>query len=83
MSQYLLHQALFNARTVREIDQLATGKGDIPGAELMRRAGQAAFTELLENFGRPECIHVFCGLGTNGGDGYTNGPLAVHDTIHV
>ena len=59
MSHYLLHQALFNARTVREIDQSATGKGDIPGAELMRRAGQAAFTELLENFGRPECIHVF------------------------
>ncbi len=83
MSHYLLHQALFNARTVREIDQLATGKGDIPGAELMRRAGQAAFTELLENFGRPECIHVFCGSGNNGGDGYIIASLAANEHIQV
>ena len=59
MSHYLLHQALFNAKTVREIDRLATAKGDIPSAELMRRAGQAAYAELLDNFGTPECIHVF------------------------
>lgn len=83
MSHYLLHQALFNAKTVREIDRLATAKGEIPSAELMRRAGQAAYAELLDNFGTPECIHVFCGAGNNGGDGYIIASLAASENISV
>ena len=73
MSHYLIQQALFDAKTVGELDQLACQKGNISPFELMSRAGGGAFAELLENFGRPDCIHVFCGAGNNGGDGFAVG----------
>jgi len=83
MSHYLIQQALFDAKTVGELDQLAYQKGNISPFELMSRAGDGAFAELLENFGRPDCIHVFCGAGNNGGDGYIIASLAAHEKISV
>ena len=83
MSHYLIQQALFDAKTVGELDQLACQKGNISPFELMSRAGDGAFAELLENFGRPDCIHVFCGAGNNGGDGYIIASLAAHEKISV
>lgn len=38
--------------------------------ELMRRAGQAAWRELLEHWPKAQRIVVVCGPGNNGGDGY-------------
>jgi NAD(P)H-hydrate epimerase len=38
--------------------------------ELMRRAGQAAWRELLEHWPHTQRIVVVCGPGNNGGDGY-------------
>jgi NAD(P)H-hydrate epimerase len=38
--------------------------------ELMRRAGQAAWRELLEQWPQAHRIVVVCGPGNNGGDGY-------------
>ena len=78
-----MQQALFDAKTVGELDQLACQKGNISPFELMSRAGDGAFAELLENFGRPNCIHVFCGAGNNGGDGYIIASLAAHEKISV
>ena len=83
MSHYLIQQALFDAKTVGELDRLACEKGNISPFELMRRAGDGVFAELLENFGRPDCIHVFCGAGNNGGDGYITASLAAHEKISV
>ena len=79
MSHYLIQQALFDAKTVNELDRLAGEKGNISPFELMRRAGDGVFAELLDNFGTPDCIHVFCGAGNNGGDGYIIASLAAHE----
>lgn len=38
--------------------------------ELMRRAGQAAWRELLEHWPQAQRLVVVCGPGNNGGDGY-------------
>ena len=38
--------------------------------ELMRRAGQAAWRELLQHWPQAQRIVVVCGPGNNGGDGY-------------
>jgi hydroxyethylthiazole kinase-like uncharacterized protein yjeF len=38
--------------------------------ELMRRAGQAAWRELLQHWPQAQRILVVCGPGNNGGDGY-------------
>tara|TARA_B110000444_G_scaffold249710_1_gene275192 strand:+ start:5185 stop:6705 length:1521 start_codon:yes stop_codon:yes gene_type:complete len=83
MSHYLIQQALFDAKTVSELDRLAGEKGNISPFELMRRAGDGVFAELLDNFGTPDCIHVFCGAGNNGGDGYIIASLAAYEKISV
>ena len=60
------------------IEQLA-----IPGIVLMKRAGRAALDELLDAWGQPSLISVFCGSGNNGGDGYIVAALAAEKGIEV
>lgn len=43
--------------------------------ELMRRAGQAAWRQVLQRWPRAQHIVVACGTGNNGGDGYV---VALH-----
>ena len=70
MSQKFPHNSLFEAKTVRELDDLAIHAMKITSFDLMQRAGESALNELLENYGAPALLHVFCGAGNNGGDGY-------------
>ena len=60
---------LFDAAALRGIEMRASAAlGD--GFELMRRAGQAAWREVLEHWPQAQRIVVVCGPGNNGGDGY-------------
>ncbi|MCF7220910.1 NAD(P)H-hydrate dehydratase [Marilutibacter chinensis] len=60
---------LFDIVTLRSIEARAAQRlGD--AAELMRRAGQAAWRTLLEHWPDLQRIAVVCGPGNNGGDGY-------------
>ncbi|GAB3091731.1 NAD(P)H-hydrate dehydratase [Lysobacter terrae] len=60
---------LLNAAALRGVEARATAAlGD--GFELMRRAGQAAWRELLARWPQAQRIVVVCGPGNNGGDGY-------------
>lgn len=60
---------LLDAAALRGIEaRAAAGLGD--AFELMRRAGQAAWREVLEHWPRVQSIAVVCGPGNNGGDGY-------------
>lgn len=61
--------ALFDVAVLRAIEAQAEKiSGD--ARELMRRAGQAAWRELLEHWPAAQRLLVVCGPGNNGGDGY-------------
>jgi NAD(P)H-hydrate epimerase len=68
---------LYRAEQVRELDRTAIEQHGIPGLELMRRAGQAAFGIVRQRWPDVCCIAVFCGSGNNGGDGYVVARLAL------
>jgi len=72
--------SLYTAEQVRELDRLAIESG-ISGAQLMKRAGRAAFTRLLSVDPEPEQICVYCGGGNNAGDGYVLAGLAAQRRI--
>lgn len=67
---------LYTAAQVRELDRRAIELHGIPAAELMARAGAAAFRVLRERFPHARRIAVVCGSGNNGGDGYVVARLA-------
>lgn len=49
----------------------------------MTRAGRAAFAELLARWPDPTRLHIFCGVGNNGGDGFIVAELAADRGISV
>lgn len=62
-------EALFDAAALRRVEVAAAQRlGD--AFELMRRAGQAAWREVLAQWPQAGRIVVLCGPGNNGGDGY-------------
>jgi ADP-dependent NAD(P)H-hydrate dehydratase / NAD(P)H-hydrate epimerase len=67
---------LYTADMVRELDRRAIEDHSIPGIVLMKRAGAAAFAELMTCWPDTGQITVFCGGGNNGGDGYIIAGLA-------
>ncbi len=74
--------ALYSTAQVYALDAAAIASG-IPGIQLMKRAGRAAFDLLLERFPAPELITVYCGAGKNGGDGYVLAALAAQRLLPV
>lgn len=67
---------LYTAQQVRQLDQICIERYGIPGITLMRRAGKVAFDLLRECWGQARCVHIVCGGGNNGGDGYVVAELA-------
>lgn len=65
-----LPQLLYSAEQVRALDRSAIEEHAIPGGVLMQRAGRAAFRALLRRWPEPGALHIFCGTGNNGGDGF-------------
>ncbi len=55
---------------VREIERLAVEEAGLPGAELMDRAGTAAYRALVRRWPEVRRVTVVCGAGNNGGDGF-------------
>jgi NAD(P)H-hydrate epimerase len=76
-----LPYALYRADQARELDRAAIEDQGIPGAELMERAGKAAYGLLRERWPAARRIAVLCGLGNNGGDGYVLARLAREDGL--
>ena len=83
MSHIVIQDALYNSKSVRQLDRLAIQQLGIPSIVLMKRAGRAAFDELLDAWGAPSLITVFCGSGNNAGDGYIVAALAAEKGISV
>ncbi len=75
--------SLFRADQVRELDRLTIDEYRIPGYELMKRAGEAAFNILREKWPRAHRIVVLCGAGNNAGDGYVLARCALEQGFDV
>ncbi|MFD2916054.1 NAD(P)H-hydrate dehydratase [Psychroserpens luteus] len=61
---------IFSKEQIYEGDQLTSKKQNITSTELMERAGIQIFNWLhIRMQGAQVPIHVFCGIGNNGGDG--------------
>jgi hydroxyethylthiazole kinase-like uncharacterized protein yjeF len=71
-----LPKELYRAVQVRAMDRYAIDTLGIPGIELMRRAGAAAFAALRERWPEARTLSAICGAGNNGGDGYVVARLA-------
>jgi len=74
--------ALYTAAAVRALDQALIDAGT-PAIQLMKQAGRAAFSVLLERFGEMEQLTVYTGGGNNGGDGFVVAALAASRRIPV
>lgn len=73
---------LYTAEQVRELDRRIIA-GGVPGIELMKRAGRAAFRWLTDSFECIPQITVYVGAGNNAGDGYIVAALAAARNIPV
>jgi NAD(P)H-hydrate epimerase len=65
-------QLLVTAGQMQEFDRAAIRRLAIPGLLLMENAGRAFVDQLQDHCGpvRGKTIHVVCGKGNNGGDGF-------------
>ncbi len=71
-----LPSKLYRSGQVRELDRIVIEEGQIPGIDLMERAGTAAFSTIQVLWPDARHITVVCGGGNNGGDGYVIARLA-------
>jgi NAD(P)H-hydrate epimerase len=67
---------VYSAAQVRELDRRAIEHFDLPGYELMTRAGHATLNALRERWPGVRSLLVCCGPGNNGGDGYVLARIA-------
>ncbi|MFD2052627.1 NAD(P)H-hydrate dehydratase [Mesorhizobium calcicola] len=61
---------LLSPAQMSEADQLTIAAGPLDGYGLMQRAGEAVATKVLKRYPAATHVHVLCGPGNNGGDGY-------------
>ncbi len=61
---------LYNIAQIRQLEKLAIEDLGLHEFELMNSAGKAAFNRLMLTWPNADKIHVICGQGNNGGDGY-------------
>jgi len=78
-----LPHALYRAEQVHGLDRTAIDEHGIPGAELMERAGRAAYRLLRQGWPDARVVSIVCGIGNNGGDGYVVARYARTDGLEV
>lgn len=78
----MAHEILTPAE-MAAIDKAANAAGPFDGYRLMRNAGAAVAAEVLARYPAAENVHVLCGPGNNGGDGYVVARLLVGAGVTV
>lgn len=76
-------QALYRVAEIREAERIAIDELQIPGLQLMRSAGLAAFNAMQRCWPDMRRVSVFCGAGNNAGDGYVLARLALQAGFRV
>lgn len=74
---------LYSAEQVRALDHCAINEFNVPGIELMERAGAALFNAIRQEWPSRRRIAVFCGAGNNGGDGFVVARFAKQAGLEV
>jgi hydroxyethylthiazole kinase-like uncharacterized protein yjeF len=74
---------LLSPAEMAEADRLAIAQGPLDGYGLMQRAGQAVAAVVLERYPGAAKVHVLCGPGNNGGDGYVVARLLRESGVDV
>ncbi|MBL4663856.1 MAG: NAD(P)H-hydrate dehydratase [Flavobacteriaceae bacterium] len=75
---------IFSAEQLYEADQITTEKQEITSIDLMERAASQIFNWLHNRMkGAQVPIHIFCGIGNNGGDGLALGRLLIESGYNV
>ncbi len=71
---------ILSREQIYEVDKLTIQKQKISSSDLMERAGIGIFNWIHSRLqGQPIKIHIFCGIGNNGGDGMV---IARHLKMH-
>ena len=60
---------ILSSNQIRHADQFTIKKEPITSIDLMERASSAFTDWFLDKFPHGYAVHVFCGIGNNGGDG--------------
>src|SRR4051812_5249805 len=60
---------LFNPTQIKELDEATCRAQSITSLDLMERAADACAQRILRLCDYDWTIHVYCGMGNNGGDG--------------
>ena len=66
-----------------EADRLTIEAGPFDGMALMRRAGAAVAAVVLERYPSASWVHILCGPGNNGGDGYVAARLLAEAGLDI
>lgn len=75
---------ILSAEQIYRADQATIKRQDISGTQLMERAGQRVFEWIHHELnGSQVPIHIFCGIGNNGGDGLVVGRLLREEGYNV
>ena len=77
-----LATALLTPEEMGEADRLTIEAGT-PGIDLMIQAGRAVFDRAIAGYPEAELIHVFCGMGNNGGDGFAAASILIDEGFKV
>lgn len=75
---------VFSTHQLYEADHATKQKQEISSTDLMERAGTQIYNWLHQRLqGAPVPIHVFCGIGNNGGDGMVVARLLIENGYKV
>ncbi|RWF80519.1 NAD(P)H-hydrate epimerase, partial [Mesorhizobium sp.] len=78
-----MRNELLSPSEMAEADRLAIAQGPLDGYGLMRRAGEAVAAVLMARYPAAARVHVLCGPGNNGGDGYVVASLLRKSGVDV
>lgn len=75
--------ALYTAQQVQNLDKTAIEKFGEDSLDLMKKAGQVAFDQMLLRWPKLKKIGIVCSTGNNGGDGFVVAALALKAKLDV